>query len=78
MTDYTKLSGAEFQREVGTDPEKWAEAFMQRAEAEGFVQRAEEDKNERVEYWRSIDDVAAWFRDAMDAARKAKPPPPTE
>ena len=30
MTDYTTLSGADFQREAGTDPIKWAEAFLQR------------------------------------------------
>jgi hypothetical protein len=28
--DYTTMTGAEFQRAVGTDPERWAEAFMQR------------------------------------------------
>jgi len=29
MTDYTTLSGAEFRRAVGTDPDKWAEAMLQ-------------------------------------------------
>ena len=58
MTDYTKLSGAEFQRAVGVDPEKWAEAFIQRAE-----------KDERLGL--STDNVASWFRDAMEAAVKA-------
>ena len=28
MTDYRTLSGAAFQREVGTDPDKWADAAM--------------------------------------------------
>jgi hypothetical protein len=55
MTDYTKLSGAEFQRAVGADPEKWAEAFMQQDCLSG----------------RDIDVIAGWFRDAMEAAVKA-------
>ena len=28
MTDTTTMSGAEFQRHVGTDAAKWAEAFI--------------------------------------------------
>lgn len=59
-TDYTKLSGAEFQREVGADPEKWAEAFCQTVKLRGF-----EDEL-----------VASWFRDAMQAAVKAHIPLP--
>ena len=57
MTDYNTMSGAEFQRAVGADPEKWAEAFIQRAE-----------KDARLHL--STDNGADWFRDAMDAARR--------
>jgi hypothetical protein len=60
MTDYTKLSGAEFQRAVGADPEKWAEAFRQRelphCDTESDV---------------TTDEIAGYFRDAMAAAVKA-------
>jgi hypothetical protein len=59
MTDYTRLSGAEFQRAVGADPEKWAEAFRQR-----------ELPNIDID----TDEIAAWFRDAMEAAVKAAKP----
>ena len=56
--DYTTMSGAEFQRAVGVDPKKWAAAFMQRhlrsAAVIGF----------------DNDELARWFRDAMDAARR--------
>jgi hypothetical protein len=55
------LSGAQFARQVGTDPEKWAQAFV-RAYA-GEMREAE--INERVSW------VTPWFRDAMDAAVKA-------
>ena len=69
MPDYTKLSGAEFQRAVGADPEKWAEAFIQNAlwlrSFEGVVKAAggPEGNQQGV--------VAGWFRDAMAAAVKA-------
>jgi hypothetical protein len=59
MIDYTKLSGAEFQRVVGADPEKWAEAFMQRELPDTDIATAE---------------IARWFRDAMEAAVKAAKP----
>ena len=36
MTDYRTLSGAEFQREVGDDPDKWADAAMLKAEDLGY------------------------------------------
>jgi hypothetical protein len=36
MTDYRTLSGAAFQREVGTDPDKWAGAAMIAAEDLGY------------------------------------------
>ena len=55
------LSGAKFQREVGADPEKWAAAFLAAyAQAEGV--RTDADR---------LAFVAAWMRDAMDAAVKA-------
>jgi hypothetical protein len=60
-TNYTTMSGAEFQREVGDDVEKWADAAMQDAEREGYAV----DRD-----W-----LLKWLSDAMDAARKAKPPP---
>jgi hypothetical protein len=53
--DYTTMSGAEFRRAVGADPKKWATAFVQRAE-----------KDTRLGL--STDNVADWFRGAMDAA----------
>ena len=53
--DYTTMSGAEFRRAVGADPEKWAEAFIQR------------DKNHSL----STEAVVQWFRDAMEAAQQA-------
>ena len=54
------LSGAQFQRLVGTDPEKWAAAFLDAyAQAEGV--RTDADRQAFV---------AQWFRDAMDAAVK--------
>jgi hypothetical protein len=56
MTDYRTLSGAAFQREVGTDPDKWADAAMIAAEDLGY--KIERD-------W--LRDLLA---DAMDAARK--------
>jgi hypothetical protein len=36
MTDYRSLSGAEFLREVGDDPDKWADAAMLKAEDRGY------------------------------------------
>ena len=58
MTDYRTMSGAEFRHEVGTDPEKWAEAFLQReADAPAMT------RDERLAY------VAEWFADAIQAAR---------
>jgi hypothetical protein len=59
MTDYTKLSGAEFQRAVGTDPEKWAEAFVQ---SEHLSEHLRDELR---------DVLAGYFRDAMEAAVKA-------
>ena len=56
MTDYRTLSGAEFQREVGTDPDKWADAAMIAAEDLGY-------KIDR-------DWIRSLLADAMEAARK--------
>ena len=58
------MSGAQFQREVGADAEKWAARFMAAADAyEGT--RSDADR---------LAFVASWFRDAMDAAVKARGP----
>ena len=56
MTDYRTLSGAAFQREVGTDPDKWADAAMIAAEDLGY-------KIDR-------DWIRSLLADAMEAARK--------
>ena len=64
--DYTTMSGAEFQRAVGADPEKWAEAFDQAVLAKAGNEPRGHD--ERVAFW------LGWFRDAMAAAVKAAYP----
>ena len=56
MTDYRTLSGAEFQRSVRDDPDKWADAAMIAAEDLGY-------KIER-------DWIRSLLADAMEAARK--------
>jgi hypothetical protein len=56
MTDIRTLSGAEFQRSVRDDPDKWADAAMVAAEDMGY-------KIER-EWLRSL------LADAMAAARE--------
>jgi len=56
MTDYRTLSGAAFQREVGDDPDKWADAAMIAAEDLGY--KIDRD-------W--LRDLLA---DAMETARK--------
>lgn len=60
------MSGAEFQCEVGVDPEKWALAFVQW----GAAEMPENEIIERASH------VTRWFRDAMDAARKDAQCPP--
>ncbi|HEX3399415.1 MAG TPA: hypothetical protein VHT74_03700 [Acetobacteraceae bacterium] len=55
------LTGREFQREAGDDRDKWAEAMVESAATNGYTVEFE---------W-----VREWLSDAMDAARKAKPPP---
>lgn len=55
------LSGAQFARQAGVDPEKWAEHFIATySDADGL--RTDADRQAFV---------AAWFRDAMEAAVKA-------
>jgi hypothetical protein len=58
------LSGARFSRLVGHDPDKWAAAFLG-AYAQSDGVRTDADRQAFV---------AAWFRDAMDAAVKAAAP----
>lgn len=58
--DYTTMSGAEFQRAVGVDPEKWAEAYVQKSRDQPAVSHAEH-----------VERLRCWFADAMEAARKA-------
>jgi len=82
--DYTTMTGAQFQRAVGADPEKWAEAFMQHATS--ITTGSHEDgslkvyaakmmheahtREERVAY------VTGWFRDFAEAVLKEHPPLP--
>ena len=56
MTDIRTLSGAEFQRSVRDDPDKWADAAMVAAEDMGY-------KIDR-------DWIRSLLADAMEAARK--------
>lgn len=58
--DYRTMTGAEFRREVGTDPEKWAEALLQRAAP--FKDVSSHEK--QVAY------LATWFADAIEAGRQ--------
>ena len=51
-------SDADFRRKVGTDPAKWAEAFVRSTAGE----MREAEILERAAY------ATPWFRDAMDAA----------
>ena len=60
LDDDQPLTGAQFQRAVGADPEKWAEAFVQRAAA------ISEHLSDGLR-----DELVGWFRDAMEAAVKA-------
>ena len=51
------MSGAQFRRHVGVDPERWAEQFL-RAYAMADAVRTDADRQAFV---------AHWFADAMDA-----------
>jgi hypothetical protein len=66
---YAGLSGAEFMREVSDDPEKWAEALYDAWGKQRFTTHAvwSANREERIE------ELAKWFRDAMDAARRLNP-----
>jgi predicted oxidoreductase len=57
MSDTTTLTGAQFQRAVGTDPAKWAEAFVRSTAGE----MSEAEILERASW------VTPWFRDYADA-----------
>ena len=59
------LSGAEFQREVAVDPEKWARRLYDAMEMQGEALRSEAD---RVAF------LAGWFGAFGDAVLKTKPP----
>lgn len=59
--DYTTMFGAEFRRVVGADPDKWAEAFSQRAAA------MSEPLSDGLR-----DELAQCFRDFGAAAVKAQ------
>ena len=59
------LSGAEFQREVGADADKWAKRLYDAMEMQGEALRSEA---ERVAF------LAGWLRDFGDAAVKARGP----
>ena len=61
MTD-APLSGAQFARQVGVDPEKWAGKFL-----DAWAAAPIEVGTRRGE----LEFVTAWFRDAMEAAVKA-------
>jgi hypothetical protein len=56
--DTTTMSGAEFQRAVGTDPAKWAEAFVRAGDRDGWLDAV---RDERIAY------AVRWFRDYADA-----------
>jgi hypothetical protein len=59
MTD-DAMTGAQFRREVGTDPQRWAREFLVAyADAAPIVVRSDA---ERLTF------VTTWFRDAMNAA----------
>jgi hypothetical protein len=62
MTEHDEppMSGAEFQRNVRDDVDSWADQMLASAERNGY--RVERD-------W-----LREWLADAMEAARKAKPP----
>ena len=58
MTDDQPMTGAEFRRHVGLDPERWAERFLAAyAIADGINTPADRQAF-----------VADWFRSAMKAA----------
>lgn len=58
MTEDHPMSGAQFRRHVGVDPERWAAQFLL-AYAQVDAVRTDADRQAFV---------AHWFADAMDAA----------
>jgi hypothetical protein len=68
MTDKPAMTGAEFQREVADDPEKWAANFL----AVYHENEAIRTDADRLEF------VTQWLEDFRDAALKAKPKPIVE
>jgi hypothetical protein len=65
MTDKPSLTGREFMREAGDDPQKWAEALYD-ATSQPTGTHSRED---RIEY------LAQWLSDFAEAVRRAKPKP---
>ena len=63
MTEDQPMSGAQFRRHVGLDPERWAQQFLA-AYAMADAVRTDADR---------LAFVAGWFKDAMqEAAGKAE------
>ena len=66
LDDDQPLSGAQFIRQVGADPEKWAGRFL-----DAWAAAPIEVGTRRGE----LEFVTSWFRDAMEAAAKVAEPP---
>ena len=49
--DTTTMSGAEFQRHVGTDPEKWAEAFVAAWDRDGCYEMRRDARAAYAAHW---------------------------
>ena len=60
--DTTTMSGAEFQRHVGTDAQKWAEAFVCAGDRDGWLDAV---RDERIAY------AVRWFRDYAEVCVNA-------
>jgi hypothetical protein len=58
------MTGREFMREAADSPDKWADAMMASAEAEGLIVKSE------CREW-----LKRWLGDAIDAGRRSKLPP---
>ena len=61
--DTTTMTGAEFQRHVGTDPQKWAEAFWQDFDSRG----------DRADHAGTVVLLAKWFADYAEACAVSQP-----
>jgi hypothetical protein len=86
MTNNPALTGREFMRNVGDDPDKWADAMMQSAAREGYAVDREWLLRFRDEAARPDGYIAEprgisrewllrWLSDAIDAGRRSKLPP---